>query len=437
MALWPWTRETKETVEEVETKASTYALGLSDELGAFLMFGENSATTPGSALRLYEQSSAVSVPVSMIANPFSIIDPVLTVDKKVIPEHPVLDLLKKPSPYYSQELFLEVMARNFLVTGEAVVVALGGVDRPPLELQPLSPAVVSPVEGPGGVASSFGVAGNTVTGQYVAARKGPRVRYFDGELREFKQIRNYSTKNNSLLRGQSPLVSAAKEARQQVLGTEHNTSLLNNGGRVSLVFHFKQNMSEEDYRETTKRIREQFGGAEAAGSIMITTGDDLSIQEAGVTNKDMDFANLQLLAQKFVALAFGVPLALVTNERQTFNNYREAKLALYDDAVIPLAKRLFGGLGNFLLPRYDLDPSRAKITLDPDGITALVMRRTEELIKRKSIGVETDNEIRALMGREPYENGDVVLKPANLIPAGSDVFTADNAPEILEDPEAN
>ena len=74
-----------------------------------------------------------------------------------------------------------------------------------------------------------------------------------------------------------------------------------------------------------------------------------------------------------------------------------------------------------LWPRYDLDPRRVRYTFDPDQISALVARRIDELLKRKSIGVESDNEIRRLMGLEAYEGGNVILKSASLIPAGTDV----------------
>jgi hypothetical protein len=213
-------------------EVKTRALGMTDELGKFLQFGTTTAATPSSALNLYEQSTAVSVPINMVVDAFSVIEPVLQEGEKTFRfQHDVLDRLKQPSSHYTRELFFEMMAKNFLITGEAEVVALGRVDKPPLELQPLSPAVVTPVQGKGGLIGSFTVAGVTMTGVYRPERRGAAVRYFDGGLRELKQIRNWSSKNNSLLRGQSLLVSAAREARQHILGTEHNVSLLEKGPR--------------------------------------------------------------------------------------------------------------------------------------------------------------------------------------------------------------
>jgi len=417
-----------------ETKSMV--LGTSEALGSFLIFGSGSAATPSSSLALYEQSTAVSIPINMIADAFAVLEPILLIDNKVIRDHPVIQLLNRPSPWYSRELFLEMLAKEFLITGETMWVAIGGTRRPPIELQPLSVKNVSVSEGPGGFITTVNVSGNTLPGIYVPKVRNGLVRYFDGRLRELVQIRNYSTRNNSLLRGQSPLLAASKEVRQHILGGTHNVSILEKGGRVSLIFHFDADMDDEDFELAKARVNEQYGGAEEAGKIGVTAGGALDIKNVGVTSKDMDFAILQKMAIKAVTLQYHVPLPLVTDERQTLNNYREGKLALYDDAVIPLSRRIFGGLTDTMLPRFGLDPKTARITFDPDQVTTLVSRRNDELIKRKSIGVESDNEIRAIMNREPYDGGDVILKPANLIPAGTDQFTEDNDPDFIEDTDA-
>lgn len=432
MATWPWQRKQK-SEQGREKKA---ILGTSDALGAFLVFGSGSAASASSALRLYEQSTAVSIPINIIADAFAVVNPVLMMGQEIVPDHPVLDLIRRPSPWFTQELFLEAIAKDYLITGESSIVALGNVNRPPLELQPLSPKSMTPVrEQASDAASSWHVSGNTLTGVY-RPPEGPsrEIRYLNGTLRELKVIRNYSTRDNSLLRGQSLLVSAAKQARQDILGTEHNVQLLERGGRVSLVFHFDEDVRGDDYDALVEKVRKQFGGASKAGEIGVTTGGKLNIEQIGVAPKDMDYGGLQATAQKAVALVYRVPLPLISDQRQTLNNYREGKLALYDDAVIPLSRRVLGGLGELLLPRFDVDPSKARLAMNPDDVTALVSRRNDELLKRKQIGVETVDEYRALLGREQLkEGGDVVYLPATQVPIGTDLFTDDNRPELQED----
>jgi HK97 family phage portal protein len=408
-------------------------LGTSAEMGNFLIFGESgNAATPSTAMSLYEQSTAVSIPINMIADSFAVLEPMLMIDNILVRDHEVIRLLNKPSPYFSRELFLEMLGKEYLITGETTFVMLGGSRRPPVEIQPVSVRNISISEGSGGYPHNIQVTGNTLPGIYNPTIRNGTVRYFDGGLRELVQVRNYSTRSNSLLRGQSPLLAASKEVRQHILGGTHNVSILEKGGRVSLIFHFDADMDDEDYELAKQRVHDQYGGASEAGKIGVTAGGELNIKEVGVNNRDMDFANLQKMAVKAVTLQYHVPLPLVTDERQTLNNYREGKLALYDDAIIPLSKRIFGALSDTMLPRFNLDPKRARITFDPDQISSLVSRRNEELKKRASIGVESHNEIRAMMNREPYEGGNVILVPASLIPAGTDEHTVDNEPDYIE-----
>ncbi len=413
-------------------------LGTSESLGSFLMFGEGGAGTPSGALGLYDKSTAVSIPVNMVADAFASIIPVIQFKDEIIDDHPVLDLLNNPSPFYSRTLLFEMLGKDYLITGETEIVALGGVNRPPIELQPISPKNVSVNEGQGGVNELFIVSGNTLAGQYGFKRIKNRIRYYDGGLREIKQIRNYSTRNNSLLRGQSPLVSASKEAMQHIKGGDHNISLLDNGGRVSLVFHFDADLSPEEFDATKDRVRAQYGGTQKAGMIGVTSGGKLSINEMGTNNKDMDFANLQGMAQRAVALQYKVPLPLMSTDAATFTNFKESRAALYTDAVLPLADRIFDGLTDLLMPRYGLDPNDYRITYDTTKIAALAALALEQLKLRKEINIESDNELRASIGRKPYTGGDVILKPANLIPAGTDIFEEpgeeiEGSPSVLRD----
>jgi len=411
----------------IETKSSTKVLGLSEELGSFLKFGAGgTAVTPTSAMNLYNSSSAVSIPINYIAEAFASINPILKDGNEIITDHPVLDLLQTPSPFYTQDLFFENLAKSYLITGETELIAIGNVNRPPIELQPINPKNVTINEGTGGLATSMIVSGETLIGAYNLTKQGRALRYLRDNLSEIKQIRNYSTRDNSLIRGQSSLVSASAEVRQHIEGNNHNVSLLVNGGRVSLVFHFDEDLSPDDFDATKQRVMDQYAGSQQAGKIGVTAGGKLDIKELGINNRDMDFANLQEMARTAVALQYKFPLPLLSTDATTFNNYREAKGALYDDAVLPLADRLFGGLSDFLLPRYGLDPSKIRLSYDLDQITALASRRNEELKLRRDLNLESTNEMRSLLGREPIDNGDQVLVPATMVPLGTDLFTSDN-----------
>ena len=425
--MWPFKKKAR-----IETKA---ILGTSDSLGAFLIFGTSgSAETPASALSLYEKSTSVSVPINMVAEAFASITPVIKIGDKLIRKHPLLELLQHPSPFFTQDLFFEALGKYYLITGETEVVALGGVNRPPLELQPISPRNLNPMEGQGGLAINMIISGNTLAGEYKLMLSKKRVRYLDGGLRELKQIRNFSTKKNSLLRGQSPLLAASAEARQHIKGNEHNNSLLTHGGRMSAIFHFKSDLNTDDFDETKKRVLDNYAGSSNAGKIIVTSGEQLELHELGINNKDMDFAKLQETAKMAVALQYKVPLPLIMLKAATFKSYPEAKLALYDDAVLPLADRVFAGLTDLLMPRYGFDSGKAIITYDKDQITALAKRRNEELKLRKELNLESTNELRIQIGLDAVDGGDKIMVPGTLVPLGTDINdNNDVEPTLIRD----
>ncbi len=419
--MWPFKTKKKSSVE-----TKSHVLGTSSELGSFLVFGQNGATTATSAMQLYSDSTAVSIPVNLVADAFASIEPVVKENGKIITGHPVLDLLNKPSPFFSQDLFFETIGKHYLITGNAYITALGGVNRPPIELQPISPANVSQVEGGQGFVENFIIAGNTLAGNYSVEKKRGQVRYLSGSLLEIKQIRAFSIRNNSLLRGESLLESASSEVRSHILGNEHNVNLLERGGRIYLVFNFVDNdMTQDDFAESKKKIDQAYG--KKGNTHVVTSGGEMEVTELGTNNRDMDFANLQKMAKEATALQFKVPLALINQDASTFNNVAASQLMLYDNATLPLADRIFGGLTDFLMPRYGEDPAKTQITYNMDTITALAIRRNEELKLRTDAKLETHNELRAtFLGREPIDGGDQVLVPANMVPLGTDIFTDDN-----------
>ena len=415
---------------QIEEKSAGKVLGLSHELGSFLRFGHEQGATPGGAKQIYRGSTAVSIPIDMVAEAFASITPVLKEGEEFTLEHEVLDLLANPSPFYTRQLFLETLAKDYLITSESHVVAIGNINRPPLELQPLGPENLSVNEGQDGLARQWVASGNTLAGTYVLQVQKKMSRYIRDSLTELETIRGYSSKNNSLLRGESKLVSASAEARQHIKGNAHNISILDNGGRLSLHFHIDGDLNPDDFEDWKTKVRSDYGGT-SGEHIAATSGPKATITEFGKTNKDMDFAELQKMAKTACALVYKVPLPLITVDAATLNNYKEARAALYVEAVLPLADRIFAGLSNLLLPRYGLDPSKVKITYNRQTIPALSHLILEEVKLRKDIGAESDNELRSLYNREPYEGGDIMYKPANLIPVGSDLFTDDNPSDTL------
>lgn len=414
--------------EPVQEKKSTT---LSIPPGSFLhyVFTGGGYVTAQQAASFYRSTSAIATAVDMIAGSIEQIKPVIeTEDGKFESDSPVLDFLKSPNGFDGWHNFVGSIARNWLLKHDSLISSSGNVKFPPHEAFPVSLQEVSVVQDIDEYPGSYIVTSGPIRGNFLRdeLRNEFKTRFYAGNLKEIFHIRGYSSRVTKI-DSDSPLQAAANEARQIIKGKTHNLKMLENGGRLSLIISFKDETDDDEHKERVKRINEQYGGPEKTGKIGVISGQDMSVQEFGMSNKDMDYKDLELMAALAIYLRYHIPLPLVTNDSATFSNMESSIQILYDQAVLPNADIVFSGLTDFLFPRFGLDTSKSRITYNPESIGPLKKRMLDEVEQRRKINVETDNEIRSLLpNREPYEGGDIKYQPANLVPIGEDVFTSDN-----------
>jgi HK97 family phage portal protein len=406
----------------------------------------NGYVSPQQAMRLYENCSAVATVADMIAESIQGIVPSLkTKDGKYITDHPCLDLLDRPNGFQAYDDFIGDVVRNYVLKHDSHIIAIGNVDRIPIQLYSIKPFNVFPVPHMGDFyAYNYTVVQGIGMGAYDRFEQGNNlVRYYDNmRLKEFFHIMGYTSKTYNL-EGTSPLCAASLEAKQLIKGKYHNLKLLENGGRLSLIIAFKgETPDEEEHARRKQRLYEDLTG-ENTGGIAVTSFEEMEIKELGNTNKDMDFIQLEELAAKVIYQRYRIPLPLISNDAATYNNFETALVALYDWAVIPTYRKIFAGLSRLILPRAKIDPTEMWFDFDPEQLPALRTRRLEELKLRREVNIETINEMRKdIPNREPVDGGDVIYIPSTMMPAGSTLFSTDNTvsgktePVAPETPEA-
>ena len=300
-------------------------MGIDDALASILALADPSAlASPTQFFNAYKKSSAVSIPINLVAENFAQVNPVLMNQEtgEIQQSHEILDLMRRPHALFSRSLWLETMAKYFLIAGEAPVVALGGITKPPLMLQPINPKHLQVrADNATGLPSSWKIIGRALKGTYTS-RPIDLGRFFtDGTDRALKVIRSFSTEDDSLLRGQSKLVSAAKDVWQQLQGSDYNLSLLRQGGRASLIFQFKKQLKPEVFRDRRDQILEQTAGVDNAGRVIVTHGGELNITEASASNRDMEYQAGMQSARNVLSQTYKVPIVLMTTDASTFNNF--------------------------------------------------------------------------------------------------------------------
>lgn len=388
--------------------------------------------TAWQSLRYYEQIAPVAIGADKVTDEFKALQPSIF-DKKeqqYTTDSDFLTFLSTPNASISMQDFFKSYSTYYEVTGEVYLMATGNPNRPPLELFVLPPQFVTIGMGSDGFPSEYRVSNNSVTGAVVFTRKevNGRLRYFNDSDRELWHVKDFNPNASSTnFHGASRLNAIYYEIEQHLFGSKHNLSLLKRGGRLSGAVKTEGVLDDVQFERLKGEIQNNIAGADNAGYVPLFEGG-ADFVEMGKSNRDMDFAKLMQSKTETIFNRLNIPLPLISAGSMTLNNFSVAQVALYDNAVLPLASKLFGELTLFLGGRFGLTTDQI-LSVDPATVPALQSRRMSTLLTQNKLGILTDNEQRAMVGREGYEGGDAIYKPANLIPVGQDADTTGNRDE--------
>ena len=343
------------------------------------------------------------------------------------------------------EIFKELGA-YYKITGNVFVTVAGPINKAPVSLDVISPKMVRAVSwSPQGYPEEYQLDMRNSQSMSFKAVHGlnGNIRYFNikktqegtftvGDVLaldsnqqptlELLHIKDFDPSNYF---GASALNGVRPEIDQYLVANTHNLSLLLKGGFFSGILSAPDMSSQDEMDQVKKDMQNCYSGSAKAGKIFITN-TDMKFQETSMKTVDMNFRDLKEDNKAAIFQALKVPLPLVMPQTQTLNNYQESKFMLYDLAVLPLADKLFEELTALLAPRFGLTDNEF-ITYNPNEIPALQIRFNEITKIMKDTGIYSDNEMRAIGGWDSYPQGDIVYKPANLVPVGEDDNLDDNS----------
>ena len=365
----------------------------------------------------YQENAIVFRCVNEIAHGASAVELCVYQGDVKLDQHPLIDLLERPNPQFAGNEYFQALYSFLLLSGNsyALYSLVGGQPR---ELYLLRPDRMKIVPSKTHIPSAFEyhVDGRLANRYDVDSETG------QSEVKHFKMwnpLDDYY--------GLSPIQAASADIDQHNHAARHNLGLLMNGARPSGAVVFKPKdetgmnlqLSESQRQQLMTDLNMRFSGANNAGRPMLLEGD-FDWKEMGFSPKDMDFLELKNMSARDIALCFGVPSQLVgVPDSQTYNNVSEARLALYEDTIIPLIRRVESDLNEWLAPRFG---DNISIRYDIDSIPAMAERRKktyENVVQAVREGIISRNEARERLGYEPIEGGDDVYIQANLFPLGS------------------
>lgn len=311
--------------------------------------------------------------------------------RRVIEHHALLALLDRPNPLQGSTELCELLFTHRLISGNAFLHAVGPRGEAPLELHVLRPDRMSIIPGAGGVPKAYRY---TIDSRSVDMSVDP----ISGQSRVL-HLKTMHPLDDWY--GLSPMEAAAYSIDQHNQCAAWNQSLLQNGARPTGALMVKAgenqagHLSELQFTRLRQQLDEQFSGAANAGRPLLLEGG-LEWKEMSLSPRDMDFVQIKHSSARDVALAFGVPPQLLgIPGDNTYANLREARLALWEQTILPLLESVTDALNNWLVPMY---ADNLELSLDTDAIPALAAKRDaywERIAKADFLSAE---EKRALLG---------------------------------------
>ena len=365
----------------------------------------------------YRKNAIVYRCINEIANGAACVPFKLFQGDDELDQHPLLSLLRRPNPTQAGVEYFQAVYSYLLLSGNNYAIR-SDVSGEVRELYLLRPDRVRVKPSKTATPEAY---------QYVIG--GKVLKTYDADpvtgASEVKHMKLYNPLDDYY--GLSPLMAAATDIDNHNAINTHNISLLRNGARPSGAIVFKPasdrglpiQLTDGQRQQLKDDLNVKYTGAANAGRPLLLEGD-FDWREMGLSPKDMDFLQQRNMAAKDIALCFGVPSQLIgIPDAQTYANVQEARLALYEETIMPLARRVESDLNEWLSPMYGDD---IRIEYDFEAVPAMTERRRrvyENVTAAVREGIISRNEARERLGLEPIEGGNDVYIAANLFPLGT------------------
>lgn len=314
-----------------------------------------------------------------------------------LPAHPLLALLRQPNALQSWCSLMKEFVSQLLLSGNAYL----QLSRPPGKGTSESPNKLKVLR-PDRVRILVDGEGKPV-GYEVTKKRTKKVFTFDRKtgVSDILHVKMFHPTNDWY--GMSPLEAASHSIDQHNAVGEHNLAILQNGGRPSgaLIIrhpHDGQNLNPQQREHLKRDLHEVYGGAQNAGKILVLEGN-CEWKEMGLSPKDLDFHSGRQMAAREIAQAFGVPTILIgLTEDATYSNYKEARLNLWEETLLPLLDYLAAELNRWLVPFFG---ENLELRYDRDAIPALASKRDSLWETLQKSDFLTVNEKRQILGFSP------------------------------------
>ena len=231
-----------------------------------------------------------------------------------------------------------------------------------------------------------------------------------------KDFNPYYDGTGSHLYGMSPLKAGLRAMDTNNEAVTTGVKYLQNQTARGVLTSDEGDLTETQAKELKRKFRQTYQGSDNAGDVIITP-KKLSWINFGLNASDLSLIEQYNASIKDLCNVYNVPVQLLNNtDSSTYNNMKEAKKALYQNAVMPELVKIREELNRWLAPRFG---EKLYIDFDFSAIPELQEEMDKVVGQMAQAWWVTPNEKRAAMSYGVDEDNEKLndyYVPANLLP---------------------
>ena len=317
---------------------------------------------------------------------------------KRIDTHPILDLLNKPNRFFTRYKLMQLTRIHLDLTGNAYWKYDFSNGRI-IGIQILDPRYMD-----------LEISKSKFVSSYIYTINGQRIPLKPEQVTHFTM-----PSPKALTTGVAPLYSASYAIDTEKYSNKHNYNFFKNGGALGFIFEHENTLSDATKDKIKQEFKSVYGGSDKAFKTVVLDGG-LKIKEISISQRDMEFSQLQISNRDKVIAVYRVPKILIAQyEGGSLAEAETAERIFMKYTMTPLVQSFVETLNIDLLPLYNDDSLELKF--EP-----LVSEDKEFILKKNDNALNnwmTINERRELEGLDRIEGGDKLYQPISNVPIES------------------
>jgi HK97 family phage portal protein len=331
-----------------------------------------------------------------------------------VDEHPMLELIRNPNPFYSDIALWAATILSFDTDGNAYWIKVRNAAGVPVELWYVPHWMIEPKAGYDGTEflSHY---------EYTPGTGFGRLPLDPADVIHFRHGLN----PRDLRRGLSPLQGVIREIFADIESSNFVASLLRNMGVPGVVISPKGGAmpTPEDVEATKTWFNQTFSGDGRGGTLVM--GAPTEVSQYGFNPQQMELSGARDVAEERVCAALGIPAAVVgfgagLQSTKVGATMEEMRKLAWHNGVLPLGRALADELQRSLLPDFERGGKDRQFQLywDTDDVPSLQEdenRTTERKLNELKAGAITLYDYLTETGRDADDSHKYYLRPLALL----------------------